>query len=122
MAQRMRDAEAAERSSRLLSEQTLASIADAVIAVDTNRSITFVNPAAADLTGWRSDTACGRRVDEVFRIVSEKTGEPELDPIGFVLTAGSPHRIAIIRRSSRRMVAGRPSNTARRPSATCTGR
>ena len=47
---------------------TLASIADAVITVDTSGRVEFLNPVAERLTGWRNEEA--RRcpgVDRVFR-------------------------------------------------------
>ena len=47
---------------------TLASIADAVITVDTSGRIEFLNPVAERLTGWRNEDARAvSRVDGVFR-------------------------------------------------------
>jgi len=46
---------------------TLRSIADAVIATDLSGRITFVNPPAESLTGWKLHEALGRDFLEVFR-------------------------------------------------------
>ncbi|MEW6440367.1 MAG: PAS domain S-box protein [bacterium] len=64
---------------------TLSSIGDAVIAADLAGRITFLNPAAASLTGWTCEEALGRPAGSVFRIVNEKTGEPGEDLVARVL-------------------------------------
>lgn len=45
---------------------TLQSISDAVITTDVTGVITFMNPAAEALTGWKHDNAVGMLLDEVF--------------------------------------------------------
>ena len=45
---------------RDLFQTTLSSIADGVIATDATGVVTFINPVAASLTGWKEDTAIGR--------------------------------------------------------------
>jgi two-component system, sensor histidine kinase and response regulator len=52
----------------------LCSIDDAVIATDTHRRITFLNPAAESLLGWNSDRARGRLVSDVIKVASD--GKP----------------------------------------------
>ena len=47
----------------------LRSIAGAVICTDVLGVITFVNPAAETITGWRASEAVGRQLHEVFRVV-----------------------------------------------------
>jgi PAS domain S-box-containing protein len=64
---------------------TLSSIGDAVIAVDTGGRITFLNPVAAELTGWSEEQALGRPVAEVFRMVNEQTRAPAEDIVARVL-------------------------------------
>jgi len=67
---------------------TLTSIGDAVIATDEAARITFINPVAAELTGWREDEARGKLVQEVLTIINEKTREPAEDVIRRVLRDG----------------------------------
>ena len=70
---RMQDALAVERERLAV---TLQSIGDAVIATDIEGRVTSLNRVAEKLTGWSQAEAAGRAIGEVFRIVSEKTGEP----------------------------------------------
>ena len=67
---------------------TLTSIGDAVIATDAAGRITFVNPVAESLTGWKAEEAMGRPVPSVFRIVNEQTGQPLEEPVARVLREG----------------------------------
>jgi diguanylate cyclase (GGDEF)-like protein/PAS domain S-box-containing protein len=55
---------------------TLASIADAVIATDLAGTITYVNPTAERLTGWRTTEALGQPLDTVLPLISEATRQP----------------------------------------------
>ena len=68
---------------------TLASIADAVITVDTDALIEYLNPVAERLTGWRNAEARRRPVAEVFAIVDETTGAPIPDPVARALSEGA---------------------------------
>src|SRR5690349_5874254 len=68
---------------------TLASIADAVVTVDTAVRIEFMNPVAERLTGWPLDEAHQRPVAEVFAVVDEATGAPIPDPVARALTDGA---------------------------------
>ena len=68
---------------------TLASIADAVITVDTDARIEYLNPVAERLTGWRNSEARTRPVAEVFAIVDEATGAPIPDPVARALAEGA---------------------------------
>ena len=55
---------------------TLTSIGDAVIACDIHGRVTFLNPVAADLTGWNQEKAIGQPVDMVFQVINEKNRQP----------------------------------------------
>jgi two-component system, cell cycle sensor histidine kinase and response regulator CckA len=68
---------------------TLHSIGDGVIATDKTGVITFANPVAESLTGWRVDEAIGRRLATVFPIIGESTRERASDPVAKVLETGS---------------------------------
>ncbi|HUR58176.1 MAG TPA: PAS domain S-box protein [Opitutaceae bacterium] len=67
---------------------TLASIGDAVIATDKIGQVTFLNPVAEELTGWRSDEAVGQPLEAVFRIVNETTRATVETPVAKVLREG----------------------------------
>jgi PAS domain S-box-containing protein len=67
---------------------TLHSIGDAVLAVDTEGKITFLNPVAAQLTGWPEAEALGLPARAVFRIVNDQTHRPVENIIGRVLQEG----------------------------------
>jgi len=51
---------------------TLASVGDAVIATDAQERVTFMNPIAETLTGWKKEDARGKLIREVFKISSSK--------------------------------------------------
>ncbi len=69
-------------------EVTLASIGDAVIATDMDGRVTFINPTAEALTGWRKERAFGRDIAVVFSIVDEQTHDPAPSPVAQVLSEG----------------------------------
>jgi len=82
---RMEDALSRERERLAV---TLRSIGDGVITTDTEGRITLVNKVGEELTGWSYEDARGRPLEEVFRIVSERTGEPCESPVDKVLASG----------------------------------
>jgi PAS domain S-box-containing protein len=67
---------------------TLTSIGDAVIVTDPDGVVTFLNPAAAALTGWAPQEAVGQPLGQVFRIIHEATREPAEDPVERALQTG----------------------------------
>jgi PAS domain S-box-containing protein len=56
--------------------KTLKSIGDAVIAVDINSNVVFMNPAAQLLTGWDMINGVGKKLNEIFKIVNRVDNEP----------------------------------------------
>jgi diguanylate cyclase (GGDEF)-like protein/PAS domain S-box-containing protein len=55
---------------------TLASIADAVITTDVAGTITYMNPTAERLTGWRTTEALGQPLATVLTLISDPTRQP----------------------------------------------
>ncbi|MEE3715855.1 response regulator [Tumidithrix elongata RA019] len=66
----------------------LKSTSDAVIATDNTAEITYMNPAAEKLTGWRFAEALGRDVTEILYLVDENSGEEIAHPVPLVLQTG----------------------------------
>jgi PAS domain S-box-containing protein len=60
---------------------TLKSIGDAVIATDVNGLITFMNPVAELLTGWKQKDALGKEVKKIFNIIDEETRTTINNPV-----------------------------------------
>ncbi len=73
---------------------TLLSIGDAVVATDLQACITRMNGVAERLTGWTLRDAVGRPIEEVFRIIHEKTGLPAVIPVSEVLDSGEIRELA----------------------------
>ncbi|WP_369925352.1 EAL domain-containing protein [Xanthomonas sp. NCPPB 2632] len=66
---------------RELAQVTLKSIGDAVITTDTNLVVTSLNPIAEAMTGWSSQEAVGRPMDEVFHLREPLSGVPLANPL-----------------------------------------
>ncbi len=84
---------------------TLTSIGDAVIASDIHGRVTFLNPVAADLTGWTQEKAIGRPVDMVFQVINEKNRQPADNVVEQVLSNKCavvlPHDSVLVARNGR---------------------
>ena len=85
IAERKRGEEALFREKELL-HVTLESIGEAVITTDAQCAISYLNPVAERLTGWRDDEARGLPVGQVFQVVSEATHEPVADAVARCLS------------------------------------
>ncbi|MEH1942113.1 MAG: EAL domain-containing protein [Nostoc sp.] len=66
----------------------LKSIGDAVITSDASGTVTFMNPIAEVLTGWKYSDAYGKETTEVFNIAHEKTRTIIESPVAEVLDFG----------------------------------
>ncbi len=64
---------------------TLRSIADGVIATDTEGKIVLINHAAEQLTGWKQSECFGMPLNSVFNIIDEATRKPCQNPVQKVL-------------------------------------
>jgi PAS domain S-box-containing protein len=77
-----------EREQREQYRVTLASIGDAVVAMDAKGRVTYLNPVAEKLLGYTSEQATGRRLSEVFKIVNEFTRMAAENPVERVFRDG----------------------------------
>ena len=77
-------------SSRNMLSATLSSIAEGVVATDREERVTFLNPVAEALTGFRRAEALGRPLAEVLQVIEEGSRKP----------AGNPARDAIRTRAT----------------------
>ncbi len=64
---------------------TLESIGDAVIVTDNKGEITLINKVALTLTGFSVEEAIGNNINNVFKIIDEKSGEKLPSPVEKVL-------------------------------------
>src|SRR5262245_26370985 len=75
-------------SEKHLLDVALRSIGDAVIVTDKQGTVTFMNPVAQDLTGWKLGEAAGKPLDQVFHIINEDTRQQVENPVAQVLRDG----------------------------------
>lgn len=68
---------------------TLLSISDAVIATDRKGFVTFMNPVAEKLTGWRRENTIGKPLKSAFNVIIEGTGRGIEDPVSRAILDGS---------------------------------
>ncbi len=73
---------------------TFSSIGDGVITTDTDGRVTFINPAAEAMTGWKQSDAAGKPVETVFNIISAVTRLPAANPVREVLQTGKVVQLA----------------------------
>lgn len=66
---------------RELAEVTLRSIGDAVITTNPALQITSLNPIAEAMTGWTSDEASGRTIEEIFQLFDAHSGQAVANPL-----------------------------------------
>jgi diguanylate cyclase (GGDEF)-like protein/PAS domain S-box-containing protein len=71
-----------------LLKTTLFSIGDGVVTTDQAGRITALNRAAEEITGWSEEAAKGRPFAEVFKLISEDTGQEVEEPVAKVLRTG----------------------------------
>lgn len=81
-------AEAALRASEARHSVTLMSVGDGVIVTDIQGRVELMNPVAQALTGWNQKEARGLLLEDVFKIISEKTRQPVESPVNRVLRYG----------------------------------
>jgi diguanylate cyclase (GGDEF)-like protein/PAS domain S-box-containing protein len=64
---------------------TLNSIGDAVVASDAAGRVTFMNPIAEDMTGWRAHEAAGRAIEDIMPLCDGGTGHAAVNPLRLAL-------------------------------------
>lgn len=83
-------------------ETVLKSIGDGVIATDNQGCITFLNPAAEELTGWSLTEAVGKKSDEVFQVIYSSTRKILPSPVAEVIKSNQifylPEDILLIKK------------------------
>jgi PAS domain S-box-containing protein len=67
---------------------TLTSIGEAVLVTDTESRVTFMNPVAEQLTGWRKEEALGRAIADVCSLSDTVTHTPVENPVHRALQQG----------------------------------
>ena len=60
---------------------TLNSIGDAVLSIDLQGHVTYLNPVAERMTGWSREEALSRPLADIFRIIDGATREPARNPM-----------------------------------------
>jgi PAS domain S-box-containing protein len=76
-------------TSRSMLTAALSSIGDGVLATDREERITFLNPVAEVLTGFRRAQAMGKAIGEVLRVIEEGSREPAGSLVGQALRDGA---------------------------------
>ncbi|WP_027996167.1 diguanylate cyclase domain-containing protein [Simplicispira psychrophila] len=60
---------------------TLQSIGDAVLCTDANACVTYINPVAERMTGWRAFAAAGQHIDKVAPLCVAGSGASDASPL-----------------------------------------
>jgi diguanylate cyclase (GGDEF)-like protein/PAS domain S-box-containing protein len=89
-----------KRSDELLKQEkdlfktTLLSIGDAILATDQDGKVIVINEVAQELTGFSSKEAIGKKHEDVFHVIDEKTRKRVEAPVPRVLKTGKTIAIA----------------------------
>jgi PAS domain S-box-containing protein len=86
---------------------TFRSLGEAAIAADPNGKISFINPAASELTGWSDQESIGRPLRDVLRLIDERTRFDLEDPMERVRQAqaavATSNHVALLRRDGQEL-------------------
>jgi len=104
---------------------TLESIGDAVITTDTAGRITYLNPGAERLTGWRTSEALGLPAATILTFISDTTREPVESTVARCLQEGRAVDLAdgvlLLRRDGTEVAIGDSAAPIRDRNGTTTG-
>jgi diguanylate cyclase (GGDEF)-like protein/PAS domain S-box-containing protein len=81
-----RRADSALRQEKERAQVTLHSLSDAVIRVDADGRIEYLNPVAVRLTGWTNDLAHGKYPGDIISIVKDSVCGAQMDAVGKILS------------------------------------
>jgi PAS domain S-box-containing protein len=106
----LRYAQAAMRESEERYRTTLLSVGDCVVSTDIDGRVQFLNAAAEALTAWPAEDAVGRPLDEVLRVVDERSRVPIESPVTRALREGrmialADHTLLVARDGTERPIA-----------------
>ncbi len=89
---------------------TLDSIGDAVMTTDLDGRVTYINPVAERLTGWRSSQALGEPIDIVLNLISDVNRQPMESPVVRCLrearSIDMPEGVLLLRRDGTEVAIG----------------
>ena len=104
---------------------TLSSIGDAVIATDTAGLITFMNPVAETITGWKTSDVLNQPISQVFNIINEQTRLKAENPVDEVLQqgiiCGLANHTVLIRKDSSEVAIDYSASPIKTPDGTTMG-
>lgn len=72
---------------------TVNSISEAVVTIDRDSLVTFMNPAALSMTGWAIEEVIGKAVDAVLTCRNRSNKQVNINPVQCVLGAGNLSRM-----------------------------
>ncbi|MEX0622993.1 MAG: GGDEF domain-containing protein [Saccharospirillum sp.] len=74
---------------------TLDAIGDGILVVDLNGTVIYLNKVAENFTGWQSEDALGRKVEEVFYVIDGVTGQRAISPSQRAIDEGKIVELAL---------------------------
>lgn len=103
----------------------LHSIGDAVVTTDTQGVVTFINPVAEAITGWRAEQALGQPSERLVTIVDAETRQainhPATRALGQGATGAAKSRVLLVTRDGREIPVEASATPIRDSDAQATG-
>ena len=99
--EKVSQSEASLLAEKTLIEVTLHSIGDAVITTNAAGNITYLNPMAEQLTGWKIDNVRDKPVRQMMQLIDEEHRRPVENPVDICLrdrhVTGTVEHVVIVR-------------------------